>query len=61
MPLHGCPREGRGSGGIFEWGGPEVDRRCLYFSDISAYRPNQRARRLEPKCSLSARNATDGS
>ena len=26
-----------------------------------SYRLNQRARRLEPKCSLSARRATDGS
>jgi hypothetical protein len=28
---------------------------------IPLYKPNQRARRLEPKCSLSTRNAAEGS
>ena len=38
-------------------------RRCAtgLFCRIHCYSPNQRARRLEPKCSLSARRATDGS
>ena len=36
---------------------------CLQrmVSHFHCYNPNQRARRLEPKCSLSARMATDGS
>ena len=36
-------------------------KRNFRVSRIHCYRPNQRARRLEPKCSLSARMATDGS
>jgi hypothetical protein len=31
------------------------------INDRLNHRPNQRARRLEPKCSFSDRNATDGS
>ena len=36
-------------------------KRKFRVSRIHCYRPNQRARRLEPKCSLSARMATEGS